>query len=219
MIDSRFEALRFRVQERRNTVEIIKEGNRRAEELQKQVDTLQIALGKLAAYKEMLENILAAVKVEDANYKNRRLSFLQNSIKHNLDLIFPEDDYTIKLTNEVKRGKPRVALTLSKDGTKFTNPKNSSGGLQQQLISFSACMAIIDLLDKNKFFIDEAFSAGSPENQEKIGKIINSYYSAGTQMILISQGSSLYQDLPRNEIHLKTKHGKVYVADVIDWRD
>lgn len=50
-------------------------------------------------------------------------------------------------------------------------------------------------------FIDEAFGAASADNTQKMGPIIQNIAENGIQVILVSQNSSLYENIPHREIY------------------
>lgn len=217
MIYDKLNNLDSKLSEKRFRIEMIKRDNERSEEIRIELEKNEKYLLSAKNYLRCLNTVLDIVKKEDSNFKQRRLGYLEDTIKDKLDYVYTEDSFTPKIIFKVERNKPRVKLKISKNNGKFTNPVNSEGGLAQQIVNFSSSMSIVSILQKNKFYIDEAFGASSPDNLEKLGRVLEGYSSKGMQLFLISQGSSLYQDLPRREIHLKSIENKVSVSEIIDW--
>lgn len=213
----RFNSLKFRVNNKRNEINNIKEVNKTSEKLTAQSNEIGIKLKQSMQYYRILEKVLLATKKEDNRFKQDRLAYLEEEIKKPQENIFDTDSFDIKLTPDTYRNKPIVKLKISQNGAKYTNPKNSSGGLGQQLISFSSSMTILTLLGKNKAFIDEAFGASSTENLGKVGNILEPYPRSGMQIILISQSGALYQDLPRREIKIVRENDEARVVSTTDW--
>lgn len=169
------------------------------------------------SYVNLLKNILLSAKKQDNDYKLRRKAYIEDMIKSNLDFIFPQENIEVSLKIETERNKQKIKLKLKEEkDTAFRNPKNSSGGLAQQLISFSSSMGIINLLGKHKFFIDEAFGNGDPENKEKLSKLLESY-SKDNQIFMISQGDELYKNIPHREIKLEKINNKVKCISIKDY--
>ena len=67
--------------------------------------------------------------------------------------------------------------------------------------------------------MDEAFSASSPENLTKAGKVLESLLKKNFQVILIEQTNEIYKDLPRREIILEKEPIKdeVIVKSITDY--
>lgn len=168
------------------------------------IDTLNL-------YMKTLSLILDRAKIEDNNFKQRRLLFIEEMIKSNLDYIFPLDNLNPKLELKSYRGKNIASLKFVDKNGKTRSIANSASGLMKQLITFTGSMSVCKILGCNKIFIDEAFGASSPENKSKIGKIIDKFVNEDDiQVVLISQGVEIYQDIvPRREIHLEKKNGRV----------
>ena len=212
----RFERLKILVASRKQELKAIKESNEKVESLSKESADLEVAYNKISIYLRTLEKILLSTKTEDNNFKKKRLGYLKEKIKCEQERIF-DDSFEVELNPKNVRNKLVAKLRLSRNGKKFTNPINSSGGLSQQLISSSSSLAVLELLNKNKVFIDEAFGASSTENLSKIGEMLRPYPERGVQLILISQSGALYQDLPRREIMLDRVNDKALIVSIKDW--
>lgn len=207
-------------------IERAEETNRKYDEYSAKYNKLSDALKMGVAYRDRLEKLLLRCEKEYSNFRKERLSFLEEAIQDSFDSIFPDEKIIPKLEYEPYRGKSVAKLRLivpdGYGGEDCIQSKNASG-LQKQLISFLGAVTVCDLLGLNKIFVDEAFGNSSTENKQKLGKILEVYSESGMQVFLISQDVSLYQDLPRREIHIDkrvvpNKMGVTYVKEIKDWR-
>lgn len=184
-------------------LESAKESNRNRDNLMRSVNQLTEKIEEIDEYITLCKCIVNTAKDEEVKFKTSRIEYLEEMIEVNLGYLFPEAQYKTKLLSNVKRGKSKVKLLLKKaTDSDFRNPINSNGGMAQQVISFTSSMVIINLLGKNKIFIDEALGNGSAESKKKMSKVIDLYAKRGNQIIMISQGSDLYSNIARREIHL-----------------
>lgn len=153
------------------------------------------------------------IKKEEIAFKERRLAYISGKITEQLDYIFTEKGLRSEITCNFERNNMKLKLGLVDDSGVVRPPYLTEGKFAQQLISFSAAAACTELLGKNILYLDESFSNASQDNLEKTQKILNSHREKGFQIVLISQSSVLFNDLPRREIHLHSEDGK-YVSRV-----
>lgn len=153
-------------------------------------------------YLQQLKLILERAKLEDQTYRARRIGFIEQSIEHNLAVLFPEESITPRLEPTVLRGKNLLSLVLTDSLGNSHTPTMYAGGMMKSAISYAASMSIINLIGTNKVFIDEAFGVGSDEKKAEMGELLREYLDSGVQVILVSQGTALFQNLPRREFHL-----------------
>lgn len=213
---SRLDDLRLSINSKKILLDKAKENNRRREELlNKHFDTQRL-MEDAKNYQTDIESIRNATIAEYSNYRNERLDFLSNNITNILNNVFEDDYFQMKMSVNNQRGIDKLSIKISKNNSKFTNPKNSSGGLSQQLISFSSSMSIVEILGKSIFYIDEAFNNSSEDNKPKLGAILNNFVQKGYQIFLISQGSSLYENIPRRELRLKYENKEAVLVGVED---
>lgn len=212
----RFERLNIILSSKKSEIEAIRESNKKVETLSRESADLELSKCKVSTYIRALEKILLATKKEDSSFKATRLNYLKAKIKSEQERIF-DDTFDVELKPDLVRNKRVAKLRISINGGKLTNPVNSSGGFGQQLISSSGSLAVLELLNKNKVFIDEAFNASSTENLSHVGEMLKPYPENGVQIILISQSGALYQDLPRREIILERSNDEARLVSVKDW--
>ena len=139
---------------------------------------------------------------EDNSYRERRINYITSYIDNNLETIFPNEGFKSKIYFDYKHKAQRVKLTLIDKLGVERNPRITEGMMLQQLISFSASIGLCECMMQRKIYMDEAFSASSPENLTKVSKLIKSLIEKDFQVILIEQKDDIYKDLPRREINL-----------------
>jgi hypothetical protein len=149
-----------------------------------------------------LEQLLKIINQEDAAFRERRIAFLNEHVTEELLKIFPSKGYEAKIDCDFKRSNGIATLTLKDKYGIERIPEITEGKLCQYLISFASTVGAVKGLGTNNIYIDEAFGVSSSNNLPKIGEIIANTVEGGLQIILISQNSGLYTDIPRREIHL-----------------
>lgn len=180
--------------------------NERYEEFQSKLDDLSVMSNRINNYHHLLNLMLTRAKAESTEYKKRRLEFLTEEIRSNMDYIFPKESFIPRIEPSIYRGKEICKLKLEDSLGNMRNPAITEGGLAQQLISFSSSLAVVLLKGGKVFYIDEAFANSSDDNRYKLGLILNKYIKKHRrQIILISQSSQLYEYVDRREIKL-SKH-------------
>lgn len=203
MSNARLENLKTLLNNKKVELEVCKQNKKKSDEINNERIRLENLSSDLASYLNSQKSLYAILKTTDSKYKEDRLSFVTEIIKSNIDSIFPDADLTPKLNYTTKRNKQTLDLVLVDRYGNERHPKNTEGGLYQQLISFSSSMSIVFLKGSKIFYIDEAFGNGSPANRAKVGNIINDYASRGIQIILITQSDELFINIPRREIRLQ----------------
>lgn len=157
----------------------------------------------LRTYKDALLEIKTRVVKENDEFRTRRLQYLNEIITEGISNVFPEKHLSAEVLCDFKR-KNSVKLRLTDDKGNVFIPYISNGKLMQYLISFYAVSGIAQSLGSHNLYIDEAFGVASAENLQKMGdNIAKSIEQDGFQIILVSQSSLLYTDIPRREINLQ----------------
>lgn len=164
-----------------------------------------------------LKLLQSIVKQEEVAFKERRLDYIAGSITEQLDYIFPKKDLKAYIDCNFERNNMKLRLLLLDNGENYRPPYLTEGKFAQQLISFSSAAACTTLLGKNILYLDESFSNGSQDNLDKTQKLLKSHVDKGFQIILISQSSVLFNDLPRREIHLVSDDGKF--VNKVEYKD
>lgn len=201
-------------------LELAKKNNKILQTLEDDLDECVKVKKSLETFITMLTAFEAMVTKEDLEYKERRLDYLCSYMDKNLDIIFPYDNFKTKVLTSNKYGNERAELLLYAGENKNPRvPAYSEGKMLRQLLSFSASIGLAECLGKYSFYMDEAFSAASPENLSKVGLLLKDILDKGFQVIIIEQTPEVYKDLPRREIILEKDPVKksVKVVNVIDY--
>lgn len=208
MISEAYEYRKFynehknKINKKKVELAVAKENNKRYKSLEKDYNTVLEIHDELKQYVNLLEIFITACTTEDNAYRERRKEYMTSYIDENLNIIFPDEGFRSKLEFDYKYKSQMVALTLIDKFGIERMPRLSEGMMLQQLISFSASIGLAECMGKNKIFMDEAFSASSPENLTKVGRLVEHLISKGFQLIVIEQKDDIYKDIPRREIHL-----------------
>lgn len=199
-------------------INIIKNNKKRADSLQEKLDSVNEVISLSEYYRDVLHNILVTTKDKYSKYQKLRVNFAENSLKENIDLLFPDRGFDPIINYEFSRNNVKSSLILvDKNGNKRT-PRITEGGFLQQLIGYTSAISILRLLGSKTFYIDEAFSQASSKSKESMQNIIYNYTkNDGIQTILISQSPECYQDLPRREFRLKYNNGSCVMESVEDF--
>ncbi|MNN43030.1 hypothetical protein D3C81_1572460 [compost metagenome] len=217
MNNYRIEELRKTYYKKLNELENAKTNNNKLEENIIKQSQINDNLIKARGYLTILQNIEEEARINGNRYKQNRVSRIELEIDSSIDYIFPDENLSSKIIVDEK-GKGKAKLVLLDERNKARNPRNTEGGLLKQLVSFTASHGISRMQGVNVLFVDEAFGNSSPENKAKVGTILNKCVEEGMQIILITQGGELYQDLSRKMIYLTKELGNVCVEKTEEWR-
>ena len=189
------------------------------ENIRKTVRELKELKAEVQDHADRLDLIKKLALDEDSKFKRLRLEYIETGIKSDLDVIFSEQNLVPRITLDNSRNSSKAELTLIDKQGNPRNPKLSASGLMKQLISFGATFCICSLLGSRILFVDEAFGASSNSNKRKIAKILQSAVDSGFQILLISQGAELYDELNRHQVNLKFDGERAIVESEEDYRN
>lgn len=199
-------------------INIIKNNKERADSLKEKLDSVNEIISLSEFYADSLKNIMITTKDKYADYQKARVGFAENSLKENIDFLFPERGFSPIIDYQFSRNNVKCSLTLTDKNGNRRRPKITEGGFLQQLIGYTSAISILRLLNSKTFYIDEAFSQASSENKEAMQNIIYNYTKEDKiQTILISQSSECYHQLPRREFTLEFKHDRCHLKSVKDY--
>lgn len=199
-------------------IQIIKKNKERADSLKAKLDSVNEVISLSEFYVNSLHNILITTKDKYSKYQKLRVNFAENSLKENMDILFPDRGFTPIINYEFSRNNVKTSLVLVDKNGNTRTPKITEGGFLQQLIGYTSAISILRLLNSKTFYIDEAFSQASSENKEAMQNIIYGYTKNDKiQTILISQSPECYYQLPRREFNLEFRDGKAVLASVKDY--
>lgn len=195
------------------------EMNEKIESMRKRQQHINLLLEDLENYINNLNFLLKVVNIEEVNFKERRLGYLNQSITEALAQIFPNEQFVARIDCNVVRGRNYAQLILyDRDGNERM-PFVQEGKMCQYLISFAAVKGVTTALGSETMFIDEAFGAASSDNTQKMGPIIQNIAESGIQVILVSQNSNLYENVPHREIcfHKDEATQAVVIDNITDY--
>lgn len=193
-----------------------KENNKNCEIYSRQYKEINELIADIEIHKNQLINILKISKLKDTEYREKRLSYLENYILENLQYIFPDEYLIPKIMTPQKYGVNRTKLVLVDALGMERSTENCAGGLMQQLISYSSAVSVTQLCGCNTFFIDEAFGNSSISNKSLVGNLLKRYIDNGQNVIMITQDPLLYESINRREIHLVKELGETKVEKCFD---
>lgn len=214
---SRLNSLRTAHMNMAKELEVLKANNARAEYLKSKVNQADEYLTFVVPYIEGLNKLLTVTKDEYAKYQEKRIHFIENSLSDNIAKLFPNEYFIPKILYSLERNNIRSELILIDEDKNERHPRITEGGFMQELIAFTSSIKVLELLGSKTFYLDEAFSKASTINKERMSEVIKGYIDEGLQMILISQSSECYQDLPRREFILEKKDKVCNILDVKDF--
>ena len=183
-------------------LERAKDMNKHIEEISAEKAEIDALLNDVKTYFQAIRELSKMVTKESNDYKERRLSFLNDKISDSLLKIFPNMGFRADITIREERNKNKAFLVLYDKYNNEILPSVQEGKMCQYLISFSAVSGVIAAHDYNNIYVDEAFGASSMDNLVRIGDIISKTCEEGMQIILVSQNPLLYENIPRREIRM-----------------
>lgn len=213
---NRLNSLRAAYMKEVNQLSVIKSTNARAERLRDSIAEIDNYLEVAPVYVEALSSILRITKDEYTKFQESRVSFIENSLAYILTILFPNEDFTPKLNYSVERNNIQCELIFIDGNGNTRYPRITEGGFMKDLVGFTSAIKVLELLGSKTFYIDEAFSRASQENKEKMGDIIKNYLDDGLQMIMISQSSECYHNLPRKEFYLLKENNECRIVKQLD---
>ncbi len=218
-LKSLYNKMRLRVNNRYTEIEMAKRDNKILKTLDNDLEKVENVEKNLKIFVNMLSTFKAVTDKEDLAYKERRVNYLCSYIDANLEHVFPYDNFKSKINLDLKYNNKKAELALVDKYGKSRIPAYSEGKMLRQLISFSSAVGLAECLGKSSIYMDEAFSASSPENLTKAGKVLESLLKKNFQVILIEQTNEIYKDLPRREIVLEKEPIKdeVIVKSITDY--
>lgn len=187
--------------------------NEQIQELNAKRLSAELLLQKIQEYLDDLVLLKSMSIAESKAFKKRRLQYLNQSITDELAKIFPEEHFTAQIETDFKYGSDKAQLVLIDQSGKKRIPYISEGKLCQYMLSFSSTVGTIKGLGKHNIYIDEAFGAASQNKLVELGNILGPVLDEGIQIILVSQHSELYENLPRREFRLQKDYSPDMALD------
>lgn len=196
-----------------------KEANKQIKKLRSRESYAKLLMENIDNYLNKLKFLKKVIIVEETNFRERRIDYINTNITEALLKIFPEENFTASVDCDIYRGKSYAQLVLRDPSGNERLPHIQEGKMCQYLISFAAVKGVTTALGSDVIYIDEAFGAASSDNIQKMGPILNEIVESGVQIILVSQNSNLYSNVPHREIifHKDPVQKKVIVDEISDY--
>ena len=196
-----------------------KDANKQIEKLRNRESFVKLLLENIENYLNKIKFLKKVITVEETNFRKRRIEYINTNITEALLKIFPEENFTASVDCDIYRGKSYAQLVLRDPSGNERLPHIQEGKMCQYLISFAAVKGVTTALGSDVIYIDEAFGAASADNIQKMGPILNEIAKNGVQIILVSQNSSLYVNIPHREIrfHKEPIYKKVIIDEISDY--
>lgn len=154
-------------------------------------------------YDLIYNQIKARLQVAINNYEEERLEILISEVEHDLALVFPEDNFTIKFIPETYRNTPILKLFSGHQGGKMQPTKFQHGRMCRQVIGLSITSNIQLLLGCEILLLDEPLNSGDADSEKQASAIIKKLVDNGYQIIYTEHKHEAYNELNRREIHLR----------------
>ena len=176
--------------------------NKNLIQLQTKRDAIEECIKQVNEQTNINKRLKKLINTESNNFRQRRIDFLEAYIEKVLSLVFPLRGYRVEISLDYKYGKQKASVVITDNEGYQINPAICEGGFFKQLIGYGASSSLTQSVSNGKMFLDEAFSAGSPENLIKVTELLKSLISELGQVFIVEQEHTVYKDLPRREIEI-----------------
>lgn len=198
------------IKELSDKINILKDLDCRKKELIAEKVRLQEILSQYQLAKTTTEKVITICTNGLNSYKEERLKCLEEQVKANLDIIFPNDNFNVKFQTSTYRGKEVIDFYTG-HGNRLFPIMMQNGRLFRQICSFSISTMIQILAGCEILIMDEAINSGDIESTKVVSNLIHNLIDNGYQIILIEHKDALYKDLPRVQYNLvrDQEHNKI----------
>lgn len=162
---------------------------------------LEFASGIQRAAKVLHVEIVAG----EQQWREGVLARIEQEIAQALAFVYPEDNYTIKLSSRILRDKIHVESYVQSVSLKKVSGKmrRTQGLLFRQIVSLAAVICIAKFQGVDTVYVDEAFSGASKRNMSKAQKLLEWYSSRGVHVVVIAQDPVIAGNLDANVLTLR----------------
>ena len=173
----------------------------RRESILKDIESLQYSITTLENTLKNIDDLILSCTSMIQEYRDEKLEELSKFVEEDLDVIFPLENFEVKLKADTYRNKERIRLLTGKDGH-LSSITMQHGRFFRQLISFAVTTRIQRLKNCEPIFMDEALNSGDFESTAMMSENLREWISNNIQVSLIEHKEVLYINLPRLEYHL-----------------
>lgn len=194
---------RSRLRTLKQAYEIAARENKKYDDTVRRIEETRELISREEKLLADLQQLGAIITAKENQWRRHILDQLESEIDTELAAVFPTDNYSVKLEARVLRGKIHIETTVSSahSGRIPGSIQNTQGTLFQEIVSFSALVAVMDLLGVRTVYIDEAFAGASKENQDNINALLRRVQELGIDVVIISQ-SNYFEGLEANVLIL-----------------
>lgn len=168
-----------------------------------QLNQCQSDLALFDKYDIIYNTIRAKLQIAIKTFEEERLELLVSQVEIDLEMVFPNDNFTIKFVPDVYRNTPILKLFSGHKDGKMQPTRAQHGRMCRQIIGLSITANIQLLLGCEILFLDEPLNSGDSASERQASEIIRRLTEAGYQIIYTEHKHEAYNELPRREIHLK----------------
>lgn len=137
--------------------------------------------------------------------RNSRIELLEKEIELNLQLIFPDEEFKVKINFEYSRDNSTASLLIGKEfdgGIVYEEPRAQNGGFVKQLTSLSVVYTIFNFLGGKVLYMDEALASGDPESLLCTEDLFIRLLEKGVQIVAVEHKEEMYTRIPRKMLYL-----------------
>lgn len=157
----------------------------------------------LETFQYQIKALDLAITDNESKWRESVLSILESEIISALESVYPTDGYIVKLNTRVLRGKIHIEASVKSTFSDIPGRiQGTQGRLFQQIVSFAALIAVMNLLGVKTVYIDESFSGSSKRNVAKLNTLLDAIASRGFNLVIIAQDSAMASGIQANRIIL-----------------
>lgn len=179
--------------------------NKVYEEAQSNVAKFTQQLNYILGIQSGLRLINGIIVDRERQWQEQVQQLIETKIVEYLSYVYPADGYSVSLTTRILRGKVHVdgevhsyfASQISGDVSE------TQGRLFQQVVSFAALVAVMEILDVKTAYMDEAFSCAAKANIGKLNALLQHVKEEGFNLVLIAQDTNIAQGIDANVLFLQ----------------
>ena len=210
---------------------LAEENNKKRESLVEQNILLTQAYNDVEQRLSEMKILKKHIGVAIEKYSDRAIAILTQDIQNALYLVFPDEDFKVRIQFLNSRGninaylqigkyiedpRARASMNVDEDGYYWDIPQLQNGSLFKQVVSFASQVSIIQMLGGNCIMLDEAFSKGDSKSLAELSPYLTTLYNNGFQILGIEHKSEIYDMVPHKQYKfMKDRIGdKIKIASI-----
>ena len=185
--------------------------NKRKSEIKEQLDHWTSIRDSIPDDMIMCKEVLASANAISADFRERRINFLEKEIEKNLAFLLPDENFKIKIDFKVRDKEQYAELFIGRDYDNLESPRGINGRFVRQLISFTILYSVNTITDCKVLFCDEALSSADPNSLSELKPLIDELIANKFQILMIEHKKEIYDHINRKEITLLKNRIEGYV--------